>query len=64
MKALHMLAMLLLLAGGINWGLVGLFQFDLVAEIFKTSELLQRVVYVAIGAAAVFKIVFWVRKKH
>ena len=64
MKALHLLAMLLLLGGGVNWGLVGLFQLNLVSEVFGTSDLLQRVTYGAVGAAAVFKIVFWAQKRR
>lgn len=43
----------LLIVGGLNWGLVGLFDFDLVARLFGGVPLLMRAVYVIVGAAAV-----------
>jgi uncharacterized membrane protein YuzA (DUF378 family) len=45
------IALILLVVGGLNWGLVGLFQFDLVAAIF--SETLARIVYVVVGLSAI-----------
>ena len=55
MKSLNLIAQILLIVGGLNWGLVGLFQFDLVAAIFGgQGATLARVVYVLVGAAAVY----------
>ena len=49
------IALTLLVIGGINWGCVGLFQFDLVAWIFGGSgSLLTRIVYTLVGLAAVW----------
>ena len=49
------IALTLLVIGGINWGCVGLFQFDLVAWIFGGSgSLLARIVYTLVGLAAVW----------
>lgn len=49
------IALLLLIIGGVNWGLVGIFEFDLVAFIFGSSTaLLSRVVYIVIAAAALW----------
>ena len=45
------IALILLVVGGLNWGLVGLFQFDLVAAVF--SETLARIVYVVVGLSAI-----------
>jgi hypothetical protein len=56
MKALHIVTLVLLAVGGINWGLVGLFNFDLVAAIFGDGSLLARLVYVVVGASAVFQL--------
>ena len=57
MKALNMIALVLVIIGGINWGLVGLFQFDLVAAIFGGQDAtLARVVYVLVGLAAIYAI--------
>lgn len=57
MKALDVLAAVLLVVGGLNWGLVGAFQFDLVATIFGGSDaILARIVYILVGLAAVYQI--------
>lgn len=56
MKTLHIIVAILLIVGGLNWGLVGIFNFDLVAAIFGAGELLTRVIYILVGAAAVYKI--------
>lgn len=51
------IAMILLIVGGINWGLVGLAQFDLVAAIFGGQDAgLARIVYVLVGLAALYSI--------
>lgn len=51
------LSLLLVIVGAINWGLVGLFQFDLVAFLFGgQASLIARVLYTAIGAAGVWSI--------
>ena len=45
------IALIVLVVGGLNWGLVGLFQFDLVAAIF--SEAMARILYVVVGLSAI-----------
>jgi uncharacterized membrane protein YuzA (DUF378 family) len=54
------LSAILLAVGGINWGLVGLFEFDLVAwlfgEEFGTTNAITRVVYVLVGLSAIVTI--------
>ena len=53
MKMLGIVAVILLIVGGVNWGLVGLFQFDLVATIFGGMDAgLARVVYALVGVSA------------
>jgi uncharacterized protein len=54
MKSLHWIALLLVIVGAVNWGLVGLFQFDLVAALFggQTAPL-SRVVYALVGVSGV-----------
>ncbi len=50
MKPLHWIALLLVIVGAVNWGLVGLFQFDLVAALFGGQAApLSRVVYALVG---------------
>lgn len=58
MKTLNAIALALLVIGGLNWGLVGLFQFDLVAKLFG-GELgprssLSNLVYILVGLAALY----------
>jgi hypothetical protein len=43
--------------GGLNWGLVGLFGFDLVAALFGEMSILSRIVYTLVGASALGQIV-------
>lgn len=57
MKALNMITLVLLIVGGINWGLVGAFQFDLVAALFGGQDApLARIVYVLVGLSALYQI--------
>ena len=50
MNTLHWLALVVAIIGALNWGLVGLFQFDLVAALFGGQESpLSRVVYTLVG---------------
>lgn len=44
----------LVVIGGLNWGLVGLFKYDLVASIFGDLSSISRVVYTLVGFAAVY----------
>ena len=57
-NALDRIMLLLVIIGAINWGLVGLFGFDLVAEIFGGQDaLLSRVVYTLVGLAGLYSII-------
>lgn len=52
---LDKIALTLLIVGGLNWGFVGLFQFDLVAFLFGGSgSLISRIVYVLVALSAVW----------
>jgi uncharacterized membrane protein YuzA (DUF378 family) len=48
------IAIVLLIVGGLNWGLVGLFNFDLVATLFGEMSNLSRIVYVVVGISAIY----------
>lgn len=48
------IAFWLMVVGGVNWGLVGLFDFDLVAAIFGEGSTLSRVIYTLVGVSAVY----------
>ena len=51
------IAFVLVVVGGLNWGLVGLFNFDLVATIFGAMSTISRVVYVLVGLSAIYTLV-------
>jgi len=53
-KTIDVIAYSLLLIGALNWGLVGLFGFDLVAELFGSMTMLSRIIYSLVGLAAVY----------
>jgi len=52
MKTLDIIAAVLLVVGGLNWGLVGLLNFDLVATLLGDGSLLAKAVYTLVGLAA------------
>jgi uncharacterized protein len=54
MSVLSVVALVLLVVGGLNWALVGLFNLDLVAAIFGEMSTPSRVVYVIVGLAAIY----------
>ena len=58
MKVLNLVTLTLVIIGGINWGLVGAAQFDLVATLFGGQDApLSRLVYVLVGLSALWQIV-------
>jgi hypothetical protein len=57
MRIANSLTLLLLIVGGLNWGLVGLFGFDLVAALFGEMSLLSRIVYTLVGASALYQVI-------
>ena len=57
MKALNLLTLVLVIVGGLNWGLVGLADFDLVAALLGAGSVLSRAVYVLVGLSAVYQLV-------
>lgn len=53
-KALHIVSFALVMIGGLDWGLVGLFNFNLVDAVFGDMSPLSRIVYVLVGVASVY----------
>lgn len=54
MKALHMAAFTLTIVGGLNWGLVGLLNINLVSALLGVGSGLESIVYILVGASAVY----------
>jgi uncharacterized membrane protein YuzA (DUF378 family) len=57
MRPIDVIAAILLVVGGLNWGLVGLLDFNLVTAVFGSGSLLARLVFGLVGLAAVYQIV-------
>lgn len=62
MKAINLTTLCLIIIGGVNWLLVGLFGFDLVAAIFGGQlSVLSRLVYILVGLSALWQLYPFVR---
>lgn len=58
MKSFDIIVTVLLIVGGLNWGLVGLLEFDLVQSIFGQG-FFARIIYTVVGLSAIGKMVLW-----
>ncbi len=56
MKIIDKIALVLIIIGAINWGLIGLFRFDLVATLFGEMSVLSRIVYTLVGISGLWGI--------
>ena len=56
MKIIDKVALVLIIIGAINWGLIGFFKFDLVATIFGEMSVLSRIVYALVGISGLWGI--------
>ncbi|CDG01392.1 Hypothetical Uncharacterized protein [Clostridium chauvoei JF4335] len=61
MKILDTIALILVIVGAVNWGLIGFFQFDLVAALFGTMTMFSRVVYALVGLAGLYSLSFFAK---
>jgi uncharacterized membrane protein YuzA (DUF378 family) len=56
MKGLNLLSMILLIIGGINWAIVGIAGYNIVATVFAFAPMVTTIVYVLVGLAALYQI--------
>lgn len=61
MKIIDTIALILVIIGSINWGLLGFFQFDLVATIFGDMSIFSRILYSVIGISGLYSISFFAK---
>lgn len=54
MKLLRPIALILVVIGGLNWGLVGLLGLDLVATLFGAMSVISKLIYILVGLSAVY----------
>lgn len=59
---LDWVALVLVIVGGLNWGLVGLLNLDLVAALFGAGSLLAKIVYILVGLAALYTVYYATKK--
>ena len=57
MKIINVIALILVIVGGLNWGLVGAFDFNLVTAIFGDMTVLARVIYILVGISALYSLI-------
>ncbi len=57
MKAVHIVSFILLVVGGLNWGLVGIADYNLVESLLGAWPMVENVVYILVGLAAIEAIV-------
>lgn len=56
MKVIDKIALILIIIGAINWGLIGIFRFDLVATIFGDMSMISRIIYTLVGISGLWGI--------
>lgn len=65
MKTLDIISLVLVIIGAINWGLIGFFQYDLVAAIFGgAGSVITRIIFALVGIAGIYSISFLGRDRE
>ena len=59
MKTIDTIALILIIIGAINWGLVGIFNFNLVDYIFGVNSIMSRIIYTVVAIAGLINIVIY-----
>ena len=61
MKTIDYIALIIIIIGAINWGLVGIFQFDLIRVLFGDMSIFSRVIYTLVGICGLYAISYFGR---
>lgn len=61
MKTLDYTALVFVIIGALNWGLIGLFELDLVRVLFGEMSMLSRIVYIIVGLSGLYSLSFFGR---
>lgn len=61
-NALDWITLVLVIIGGLNWGLVGAFGFNLVNMLFGSIAILEKIVYILVGLSAIY-VIYYITKK-
>lgn len=62
LNVLDWISLILVIIGGLNWLLVGIFSFDLVAAIFGEMTIISRIIYILVGVGALYVLIFTLTK--
>ncbi|MFW6136940.1 MAG: DUF378 domain-containing protein [Candidatus Aminicenantaceae bacterium] len=62
LNTLDWICLILVIIGGLNWLLVGVFSFDLVSAIFGVMSVISRIVYILVGVSALYVLIFMLPK--
>ncbi len=64
MKTLDYIALVLVVIGAVNWGLIGFFSFDLVKAIFGNMTIISRIIYALVGVSGLYALSFFGRLRN
>jgi uncharacterized membrane protein YuzA (DUF378 family) len=64
MRFLDTIALLLVIIGAVNWGLIGFFDFNLVSAIFGSGTAFERIIYALVGIAGLYSLSFLGRDRN
>ncbi len=64
MKTLDYIALVLVVIGAVNWGLIGFFSFDLVKAIFGNMTIVSRIIYSLVGVSGLYALSFFGRLRN
>ncbi len=65
MILLQKIALIFTIIGGLNWGLIGIFDFNLVTWLFHTGSVLTRTIYILVGVCSLFNLgLLFIRNRH
>ncbi len=56
METIQKIALIFTIIGAINWGLIGFFDFNLVASLFKDANVIERIIYAIVGVCGIINI--------
>ena len=60
---LDIVALILIIIGAINWGLIGFFRFDLIASLFGQLSAISRIIYAIVGIAGIYSLILFCKLK-
>ena len=64
MRTFNAIVLTLIIIGGINWGLIGLFNYNLVDALFGSASWISRIIYILVGVSAIWAFAFYGRDRQ